>query len=30
MQSTLDKLDKKIDGYEERMLVKEEFKNSKG
>ncbi len=24
MQSTLDRLDKKIDGYEEKMLAKEE------
>lgn len=31
MQSTLDKLDKKIDAYEEKILVKEEeLKSSKG
>lgn len=29
MQSTLDRLDKKIDGYEEKMLAKEEEKKNK-
>ena len=29
MQSTLDRLDKKIDGYEEKMLAKEEEEKNK-